>query len=73
MSDDPIGLYEYGIAKIEQIQVSEGTRLAFTREYILRIFEQQRKRYENEIYRTAYTGFEDTMNSASSEIGELDI
>ena len=71
-SDDPIGLYEYATAKIEQIQVSEGTRLAFTREYILRIFEQQRKKYEDEVYRMAYTGFDDTMNSASEEIGELD-
>ena len=71
-SDDPVGLYEYGIWKIQLIQAPDDSRLASTREYILRIFEQQKKRYEEQVYRTNYTRFEDTMNSASEEIENID-
>lgn len=72
-SDDPIGLYKYGISKIQTIQTSDGPRLVFTREYILRIFEQQLKRYEEQVNRTTYSRFEDTMNSASEEIGNINL
>lgn len=71
-SDDPISLYEYGIAKIELIQAPDDSRIAYTREYILRIFEQKKKRYEDEVYRMTYSRFEDTMNSASEDIESLD-
>lgn len=51
LSDDPLSTYDYGIAKIESIQVESDSRLSFTQEYVLRILEQQRRRYEDEIYR----------------------
>lgn len=72
-SDDPVALYDYGIGKIELIQAPNDSRLAATREYILRIFEQQKRRYEEQVYRTNYSRFEDTMNSASEEIENIDV
>jgi parallel beta-helix repeat protein len=64
-SEDPLASYDYGIAKIESIQVESDSRLSFTQEYVLRILEQQRRRYEAEVYRIA--SWEEDMNSANEE------
>ena len=71
-SENPVSLYEYGIEKISLIQAPDDSRIAYTREHILRIFEQKKKRYEDEVYRMTYSRFEDTMNSASEDIESLD-
>jgi hypothetical protein len=43
------------------------SRLAFTRDYIIRIFEQQKRRYEEMIYRSVSNTYDDTYNSAAEE------
>jgi hypothetical protein len=50
-SEDPVALYEYGITKIGALDIDPDSRLALTQTYIIRIFEQQKKRYEDNVYR----------------------
>jgi hypothetical protein len=50
-AEDPSTVYAYGIAKIEALDIDPDSRLAHTQAYIIRIFEQQKKRYEDTVYR----------------------
>jgi hypothetical protein len=66
-SNDPQSNYEYGIEIMNSFDFDQYSRLAFTREYIIRIFEQQYRRYEEMVFRTTNTGSFNTFNSATED------
>lgn len=67
LSNDPIGNYDYGIQLMNSFDFADYSRLAFTREYIIRIFEQQQRRYEEMVYRSLSSTYDNTYNSADEE------
>jgi Bacterial Ig domain len=67
VSSDPISNYDYGIELMNSFDFADYSRLAFTRDYIIRIFEQQKRRYEEMIYRSVSNTYDDTYNSAAEE------
>jgi hypothetical protein len=48
---DPLSMYDYGILKVGSLVTEPDSRLALTQEYVLRIFEQQKRKYEDTVYR----------------------
>lgn len=48
---DPIEMYDYGIMKIMSIPAESASRLDLTKNYIIRLFSQQQKRYQEAIER----------------------
>ena len=66
-SDDPIAFYDRGIEKILSLYIEEGTRLESTQKYVIRIFEQRQRQYEEALTRDISMRPEDIMNSATSE------
>jgi Bacterial Ig domain len=70
-SEDPIALYDYGMTRIKELDTMPDSRLANTQSYVLRIFERQKKRYEETVYRNIVGRLEESLNSASEDIEEL--
>lgn len=67
-SDDPSGMYDLGIEKIQALDIEEGTRLESTQRYVIRIFEQRQRQYEETIMRDIVnTRPEGTFSSANSD------
>jgi VCBS repeat-containing protein len=48
---DPLSMYDYGILRVGSLATEPDSRLALTQEYVLRIFEQQKRKYEDAVYR----------------------
>jgi hypothetical protein len=72
-SSDPIALYDIGIERIISLETEEGSRLAYTQEYVIRIFDQHKRRYEEMVTRNTVARPEDSFSSAASgEIQNLD-
>ena len=48
---NPMDAYDYAISKVESISTESGSRMDMTQNYVIRLFTQQQKRYQEAIER----------------------
>ena len=59
VSEDPLTLLDIGIEKMMYLEVLEDSRTASTRDFLIRILEKEKRRYEEMVYRDVVNSFED--------------
>lgn len=59
-SNNVVERYDYGIERIASIEADPYSRVDFTKDYVIRIFEQQKRKYQETVERDLLSKNEET-------------